>query len=109
MQFCEKCGTVMEIDPKKKVLTCRKCHNVEPLDESKTFIKRIKMYDPKANERLIVVSDDIEPSTIKIGCPKCGYNRASYKERPPSRADEDGLTIYTCMKCKHSWREGYMY
>jgi transcription factor S len=48
--------------------------------------------------------DGTEPKT-RISCPKCEHNEAYWILRQTRASDEPETRIYTCCKCKHSWRE----
>ena len=37
-------------------------------------------------------------------CPECGNDRATYKMLQTRSADEAPTRIFTCTKCKHTWR-----
>ena len=37
-------------------------------------------------------------------CPECGHDKAIYKMLQTRSADEAPTRIFTCTKCKHTWR-----
>ena len=46
---------------------------------------------------------DVGPRTEEV-CPECGHNIATYKLLQTRSADEAPTRIFTCVKCKHTWR-----
>ena len=69
---------------------------------------------------LIIINDDKERITeetvkmlgedVDVGpvtnetCPECGHDKATYKMLQARSADEAPTRIFTCTKCKHTWR-----
>ena len=37
-------------------------------------------------------------------CPECGNDKANYELKQTRSADEAPTRIFTCTKCKHTWR-----
>jgi DNA-directed RNA polymerase subunit M/transcription elongation factor TFIIS len=109
MYFCKKCGKRLEsneINLSSGVISCKKCGYSQKtdLEEIKRYLLHRKINSPP---ELVVMENEIKLSTVNVVCPYCGWNRAYYREIPPVWGDEDGLIIYTCEKCKKSWREGW--
>lgn len=42
--------------------------------------------------------------TIKIDCPKCGYDEAFWWFLQTRSGDEPPTQFYRCVKCSHTWR-----
>ena len=98
MKFCPKCGSIMR--PEKGVYKCISCGYTEAI-ETITTIKE------KAEEKeIVVVEEEIATlPTTKIECPRCGNDTAYWRMEQTRAADEPTTRIYTCTKCKYTWRE----
>lgn len=49
-------------------------------------------------------TEEFLPKT-KEECPKCHNNEVYYEQFQTRSADEPATTFYTCVACKHKWRE----
>ena len=98
MKFCPKCGSMMR--PQDGFYVCVGCGYKEEI-ESVTTIRE------KAEDKtIVVVEEDIATlPTTKIECPKCGNDTAYWRMEQTRAADEPTTRIYTCTKCKYTWRE----
>lgn len=100
MEFCPECGAMMF--PNNGVLKCNSCgYSKEDSDNNDyTVSKKIE-----AKETVTNLGEDVEvgPRTEEI-CPECGHNIATYKLLQTRSADEAPTRIFTCVKCKHTWR-----
>jgi DNA-directed RNA polymerase subunit M/transcription elongation factor TFIIS len=111
MEFCEKCGSSRtEIDIKNSKILCKVCGYMKII-ESDQYKKKLPItYVKKKNEKEIVVLDE-KYSEFKFKvthkCQHCGNDKAYVQYIPPRWGDEDELTIYTCIKCGKSEREGF--
>ena len=88
--------------PKKGILTCNSCgHTEEPKANKEFKVKR----EIKTSETVTNLGDDVEvgPTTNET-CPECGNEKATYKLLQTRSADEAPTRIFTCTKCKHTWR-----
>jgi len=108
MEFCDKCGSVLE--PQKKgtkiILVCRKC------GKKKSTIKKgdykMSISTGKKPEKIIVVekTKNFEAlPTTKVECPKCNNKKAYWWMQQTRASDEPPTRFYRCVKCKHTWRE----
>ena len=82
MEFCPKCGAMML--PNDGILKCKTCGYSNELEKN-------DMYE---------ASKEITNET----CPECGNDKATYKLLQTRSADEAPTRIFTCTKCKHTWR-----
>ncbi|UCD45793.1 MAG: transcription factor S [Candidatus Bathyarchaeota archaeon] len=104
MKFCTNCGTVLKLDPEKKLLTCSKCGTEEPAEDD------IVMTRNKEEQDKIVVLGKKErnlrttPQT-KAKCPKCGNTMAYWWMVQTRGIDESATQFFRCTKCAHTWRD----
>ena len=86
MEFCPKCGAMML--PSDGVLKCNTCGYSDELGETVKYV------------------EDLEPGEgVTEICPKCGHDKATYELKQTRSADEAPTRFFTCLKCKHKWRE----
>ena len=100
MEFCPECGAMML--PNNGVLKCNKCGYSNELGNNKEYeVSR----DIKAEETVKMLGEDVNvgPETNET-CPECGHDKATYKLLQTRSADEAPTRIFTCTKCKHTWR-----
>jgi DNA-directed RNA polymerase subunit M len=100
MEFCPKCGAMML--PSNDGLKCNKCgYSDKELDNAEYTVSE----DVKAGETVKVLGEDSDMrSTITETCPECGHDKAYYELKQTRSADEAPTRIFTCTKCKHTWR-----
>ena len=100
MEFCPDCGAMLF--PKNGVLKCNSCgYSNETIDEEEYNLKK----EIKAAETVTNLGEDVDMrSTIKETCPECGHDEAYYELKQTRSADEAPTRIFTCAKCKHTWR-----
>ena len=55
------------------------------------------------NVKMLGEDVDVGPITNET-CPECGHDKATYKLLQTRSADEAPTRIFTCAKCKHTWR-----
>lgn len=94
--FCLECGALMF--PKDGKLMCSRCGCVREHGSQKI---RNRM-----EERDIIIDENVGllPKTNVI-CPKCSWNEAYWVLLQTRSSDEPETRIYSCLKCKHRWRE----
>lgn len=76
-------------------------------------ISELSSYElnPQCNDREIAIINErkeikiIEKISVLRVCAKCGARRSSYKEFQARSSDEPSNFKYTCLNCKHTWRE----
>lgn len=100
MEFCPNCGAMML--PREGKLKCNSCEYEKDLSDNNeyTLDKEIKESD---NVKMLGEVNDMR-STIKETCPECGHDEAYYELKQTRSADEAPTRIFTCAKCKHTWR-----
>ncbi len=111
VKFCPKCEKVLR---KKKisnsfVLYCPSCDYTEPYVKDKRERKTSKRIEKKIIDnktRILDENSEVQLLPItEVECPEC-HNREAYYEQYQTRsADEPATTFYTCVACKHKWRE----
>ncbi|WP_405303728.1 transcription factor S [Methanobrevibacter sp.] len=100
-QICPKCGEKMDI--KEGILKCNSCGNLKNLSENDTSYKVSKTIEEHETVKELGEVNDMR-STIKETCPECGHDEAYYELKQTRSADEAPTRIFTCAKCKHTWR-----
>ncbi|MBQ2666161.1 transcription factor S [Methanobrevibacter sp.] len=100
MEFCPKCGAM--ILPSNGELKCNSCGEVIEIENKESFKISRKI---KAEENVKMLGEDVDvlPTTTET-CPECGHDKAVYKLLQTRSADEAPTRIFTCTKCKHTWR-----
>ncbi len=100
MEFCPECGAMML--PNNGVLKCNKCGYSNELGNNKEYeVSR----DIKAEETVKMLGEDVDVGPVtNETCPECGHDKATYKLLQTRSADEAPTRIFTCTKCKHTWR-----
>ena len=100
MEFCPKCGAMLL--PKEGILKCNSCGYSNKLEDSENY-KLSKEIEEHENVKVLGEVEDMR-STIKETCPECGHDEAYYELKQTRSADEAPTRIFTCAKCKHTWR-----
>ena len=100
MEFCPECVAMMF--PNGSDLKCNSCGYVKEDSDNTNYTVSKKI---EAKETVTNLGEDVEvgPRTEEI-CPECGHNIATYKLLQTRSADEAPTRIFTCTKCKHTWR-----
>lgn len=98
MMFCPKCKSLMF--PKDEIFICNKCGYERKKKGSVVVVEK------QAEKETVIIEKkiDILPK-IRVECPKCGHNEASWILRQMRGSDEPESRFYTCTKCRHTWRE----
>lgn len=101
MEFCPECGAMML--PSDGVLKCTSC-GYDP--EKKVNKDEYKVSEKiKAEETVKMLGEDVDVGPVtNETCPECGHDKATYKMLQTRSADEAPTRIFTCTKCKHTWR-----
>lgn len=100
MEFCPKCGGI--VTPSNGELKCSTCGEVIEAQNNDSYkISR----EIKSKETVKMLGEDVDvlPTTTET-CPECGHDKAVYKLLQTRSADEAPTRIFTCTKCKHTWR-----
>lgn len=100
MEFCPECGAMLL--PKDGILKCNSCGHEKNLSDNNEYevSEDIKESD---NVKMLGEDVDVGPITNET-CPECGHDKATYKLLQTRSADEAPTRIFTCAKCKHTWR-----
>ena len=99
MEFCPECGAMLL--PKDGKLECS-CGYTKNLSDNNEYEVSKKVESEETVKNLGEV-DDMR-STINETCPECGHDEAYYELKQTRSADEAPTRIFTCAKCKHTWR-----
>ena len=100
MEFCPECGAMLL--PNNGILKCNSCGYERNLTEENEYEVSGKINETE-NVKMIGEDVDVGPITTEV-CPECGNDRATYKLLQTRSADEAPTRIFTCTKCKHTWR-----
>ena len=100
MEFCPECGAMML--PNNGVLKCNKCgYSNESGDTNEYTVSE----EINAEDKVKMLGDDVDVGPVtNETCPECGHDKATYKMLQTRSADEAPTRIFTCTKCKHTWR-----
>ncbi|WP_458454592.1 transcription factor S [Methanobrevibacter sp.] len=100
MEFCPKCGAMML--PSDGILKCNTCGYSDEAGNTDSYELSRKI---EAEETVKMLGEDVNvgPETNET-CPECGHDKATYKLLQTRSADEAPTRIFTCTKCKHTWR-----
>ena len=99
MEFCPECGAMLL--PKEGKLECG-CGYKKDLSDNNEY-EVSKKIDAEENVKMLGEDIDMGPGITEI-CPKCGHDKATYELKQTRSADEAPTRIFTCTKCKHTWR-----
>lgn len=102
MEFCPKCGSMMFMNHDNHLICS--CGYVDT-DNNKDISSYIVSSEVKHKDTIKMIGEDVDvsPRTEEV-CPECGHNIATYKLLQTRSADEAPTRIFTCTKCKHTWR-----
>ena len=99
MEFCPNCKAMLL--PKDGKLQCS-CGYVKDLSNKNQYEVSSEV---KAEETVKMLGEDVDVGPItNETCPECGHDKATYKLLQTRSADEAPTRIFTCTKCKHTWR-----
>lgn len=99
MEFCPNCKAMLL--PKDGKLQCS-CGYVKDLSNKNQYEVSSEV---KAEETVKMLGEDVDVGPItNETCPECGHDKATYKMLQTRSADEAPTRIFTCAKCKHTWR-----
>lgn len=99
MEFCPDCGKMLI--PKDGELKCSCGYEKGKATTDGYSISE----EINADETVKILGKDVNVGQITNEvCPECGHDKASYKLIQTRSADEAPTRIFTCVKCKHTWR-----
>ena len=99
MEFCPECGAMLLPKEGKLESGCGYTKNLSDNNEYEVS----KKIETEENVKMLGEVDDMR-STINETCPECGHDEAYYELKQTRSADEAPTRIFTCAKCKHTWR-----
>lgn len=100
MEFCPKCGSVLE--EKRKNFGCVRCNYTS---KSKVKIESNEKI-AEAKEVGVVKEKEIDVfPVVSWSCPKCKNKEAYFWTSQTRAADEAETRFFKCTKCKHTIRE----
>ena len=105
MLFCPTCGNVLLIEEGEGSFRyfCKTCPYIFNINKR---IKRVETFEDKKEVVFVYDKDNMNKGPITENkCPKCGNNKAYYREEQIRSADEAATIIYTCTKCGEQWRQ----
>lgn len=100
MEFCPRCGSVLE--EKRKNFGCVRCGYT-----AKNKVKIESGEKIKETQEIAVLKEkdtDVFP-IVNFTCPKCGNKEAYFWTSQTRAADEAETRFFKCVKCKHTIRE----
>lgn len=101
MEFCPNCGAMLL--PKDGKLKCSCGYDKDLSEANDDYELNVKR---EASETVKELGEDIPMGTgVNEICPECGHDKAIYELKQTRSADEAPTRIFTCVKCKHKWRE----
>ena len=100
MEFCPECGAMLL--PKDGILKCNSCGHEKNLADNNDYEVSEEIQESD-NVKMLGEDVDVGPVTNET-CPECGHDKATYKLLQTRSADEAPTRIFTCTKCKHTWR-----
>lgn len=106
MQFCPKCGAMMQAREVKGsedcVMVCPKCNYREGVDEKAHCITEKQ---EKVEEVVLFNDKQVNLPETDNECGKCHNKRAYWWIVQTRSADEAPTRFYKCTKCGNTWRE----
>jgi len=105
LKFCSACGTMCEVDHKKRCYVCPKCGAEEPMEDQRLEIPR----ESKEADKIVVIGKKEQnirtTPQVKTNCPKCGNDKAYWWMVQTRGIDESSTQFYRCTKCGYTWRD----
>ena len=99
MEFCPDCGAMLL--PNEGKLKCG-CGYTKDLNDDNQY----EVSEKVESKETVKYVEDLEPGEgVTEICPKCGHDKATYELKQTRSADEAPTRFFTCIKCKHKWRE----
>jgi transcription factor S len=104
MKFCSNCGTMCNLDHKRRCYICPKCSAELPMTEE------IKIgRENKGKDKIVVIGKKEQnlrtTPQVKTECPKCSNDKAYWWMVQTRGIDESSTQFYRCTKCGHTWRD----
>lgn len=88
--------------PSDGILKCNTCGHSNELGDTDSYEVSRKI---EAEETVKMLGEDVDVGPVtNETCPECGHDKATYKLLQTRSADEAPTRIFTCTKCKHTWR-----
>lgn len=100
MEFCQRCGGIIEIkEGKAACVSCSYKPKKKPKIESSEKIEKAGA---------IAVVNEMESNVypeVQIVCPNCKNKKAYFWTVQTRASDESETKFYKCTKCGHTWRK----
>jgi DNA-directed RNA polymerase III subunit RPC11 len=108
MLFCPTCGNLLLIE--KTIATyrfyCKTCPYICNINQN---LKNYTKFEKKQVDSIFGGKEAWENvGKTDVTCPKCGNDKAYFKQIQIRSADEPSTLFYKCsnIDCAHDWREG---
>ena len=109
MDFCPKCGSILQTAKRSATIRCTKCKYQKPIDHKEPN-KKINIQIGKASE--IVIIDQSKENllrqlpTIHMVCERCGNTLSeTWTVEAADETIHSTITFFRCTKCKTTRRE----
>eukprot|EP01017_Pseudomicrothorax_dubius_P011997 TRINITY_DN1466_c0_g1_i2.p1 TRINITY_DN1466_c0_g1~~TRINITY_DN1466_c0_g1_i2.p1 ORF type:complete len:108 (+),score=6.06 TRINITY_DN1466_c0_g1_i2:140-463(+) len=107
MNFCPLCANCLMIEKTSRgefafrCLTCPYVYQIRQKVKSSIHLETKVVDDILGGKEAWENVDQTEAM-----CPKCGHNRAYFKQIQTRSADEPMTIFYKCCECGNQWKEG---
>ncbi|MCW3998733.1 MAG: RPA12/RPB9/RPC11 RNA polymerase family protein [Candidatus Bathyarchaeota archaeon] len=108
MNFCPKCGALLQVAKKGAALRCPKCKYQEPLKEEETKQKATLRLGKSAEIAVIdrKAASLRQLSTVKVVCPICGHTESeTWTVETANETIHASVTFFRCTNCGATRRE----
>ncbi|KAL8494863.1 hypothetical protein ACS0TY_019146 [Phlomoides rotata] len=108
MEFCPTCGIMLLYElPNMESparFYCPTCPYVGQI-RNRVKIKRSVRLVKKPIDPIFSEDDRQDLNVTEASCPECGHGKANLTQVQTRSADEPMTEFYTCVKCRHTWKE----
>jgi len=107
MQFCDRCGSLMQREGDWMTCQASDCDGREPVDpdRAKLFVSTERQTDSAVIETDETSAQEGLPTADDVHCDECGNETAWYTFKQTAAADEPPTRFFKCTDCGHRWRE----
>ena len=105
MEFCPKCGAILEQKGKREV--CPRCKYSTKASKGKSKLRISEKIEGKERINIISEKDSEVYPMIELEKPyeRCGNKKAYFWTLQTRSTDEAETKFFKCTKCQHTWRE----
>lgn len=100
MEFCPDCGAMLLPNDNKLKCSCGYTKDLASDNNDYSVSQKVEGKQGVVNMGEV----EVMRSQITEVCPECGHDKAYYELKQTRSADEAPTRIFTCAKCKHTWR-----